>query len=216
MQVNGDTRTLQRLFKRNKIVKLEDLFVALKTTSRMTVFRRMSAIGYFASCSHAGRFYTLKTIPEYDPHGLWRYTEVLFSRFGTLKETVRNLVEASNIGQYHRELESRLQLRVHNTLADLVAGKLLRREQIAGDYLYLSGELARAKIQLANRSREAKVTKEYPLVVVIEVLLEVIHSAKVHANANSIAHRLQNRGVIVATKDVDDILEQHGVVKKKV
>ena len=211
-----DERALARLFRKRRIVELKDLVDALKAGSARTVFRRLSTIGYLVSCSHAGRYYTLKSIPEYDPHGLWRYTDVLFSRFGTLKETIRNLVEAADAGQYHRELESRLQLRVHNTLADLVDGALLRREEVAGDYLYLSGQAARAKTQLAGRSRmlSADSDKEYPPVVVIEVLLEVIHSAKLHADTGSIAHRLEDRGVIISTNDVEAILRRHGIVKK--
>ena len=222
MRPKADAAPLLRLFNRRKIAKIDDLLTALKTTSRMTVFRRLSAIGYLVSCSHAGRFYTLKSIPEYDPHGLWRFTDVLFSRFGTLRETVRNLVEASDAGQYHRELESRVQLRVHNTLADLVDNDLLRREQVSGDFLYLSKEAVRAKTQLTNRTRmmamdvEASESKEYPPVIVIEVLLEVIHSVQLHADADSVTRRLQDRGVIVLAKDVDAILRQHGIVKKTV
>ena len=218
MRSHDGERLLLRLFRKRKIAELKDMLEVLKVRSSRTVFRRLSAIGYVVSCSHAGRFYTLKTIPEYDQVGLWRYTGVLFSRHGTLKETVRRLVEESDAGQFHRELETCLQLRVHNTLSDLVDCRLLQRKQFAGDYLYLSANDDRAKRQVNQRSRtiaDAVESKEYPAVLVIEVLLEIIHSAKFHADADAVAKRLHARGVIVAAGDVETILKQHGIVKKK-
>ena len=218
MRSRDDGQVLARLFRKRKVAEIDDLIAALKVGSSRTVFRRLSAIGYLVSCSHAGRFYTLKTIPEYDQNGLWRHIDVLFSRNGTLKETVRHLVEESEAGRFHRELESSLQLRVHNTLADLVDCRLLGRELLSGDYLYISADQRRAKQQLETRGRhveEAVVkNKVYPPVLVIEVLLEVVHSAKGHAGAHTVARRLQARGVTVAAEEVEAILQQHGVVKK--
>jgi hypothetical protein len=216
MRARGDERTvLVGLFRRKKIVELKDLFTTLKTSSRMTVFRRLSILGYLVSCSHTGRFYTLKTIPQYDANGLWRYADVLFSRDGTLKEAVRRLVEESDNGRFHRELEGRLQLRVHNTLADLIDRRLLGRELLGGDYLYVSADERRAKLQIGERGRhvdDERKSKIYPPTIVIEVLLEVIHSAKAYAGVDIVAERLEARGV--AVQDVDEILLQHGVVKK--
>src|ERR1700756_3478020 len=106
MQLSDDVQALNRLFQRKRILNLKELFAALKTCSRTTVFRRLSSVGYQASCSHAGRYYTLSTIPEYDSNGLWRHNDVLFSRDGTLKATVRRLVAESVAGLFHRELES--------------------------------------------------------------------------------------------------------------
>src|SRR6266496_2315264 len=118
-----DRQALSRLFQRRKIA-------ALDTRSRMTVFRRLSPMGYVSSYSHAGRYYTLRDIPVFDPDGLWQHAGVLFSRDGTLKKTVVRLVEEADAGQFHRELHVRLRLRVHNTLADLIAQQRLGREPL--------------------------------------------------------------------------------------
>jgi hypothetical protein len=48
--------TLTRLFQRQSIADLATVSAALETSSRMSVFRRLSALGYLSSYSHDGRF----------------------------------------------------------------------------------------------------------------------------------------------------------------
>ena len=47
-------RALQSLFGKKRIVTLEVLLKVLRTRSRMSVFRRLSMLGYITSYSHAG------------------------------------------------------------------------------------------------------------------------------------------------------------------
>lgn len=217
---NQARQVLARLFRRQKIAELEQLFAALGTRSRMTVFRRLSTEGYVTSYSHAGRYYTLRDIPDFDQDGLWQHAGVLFSRDGTLKKTVVRLVEESDAGQFYRELQLRVRLRVHNTLADLVAHQRLGRAPIEGEFLYVSPEGARAAAQVARRAdlgREpAPAPKDEDLepAVVIEVLVEVIHGAVVHLDAHEVATRLGARGVAVTVAQVEAVFQRHGVVKK--
>ena len=211
-------QTLTRLFRRQKIAALAQLFAALGTRSRMTVFRRLSRVGYLSSYSHAGRYYTLRDIPEFDPDGLWQHAGVLFSRDGTLKATVVRLVQRAEAGQFHRELQLRVRLRVHNTLAELVARHRLGRAPIEGEYLYVSADAERAATQLARRAQLGPPPETVPTAlepaVVIEVLVEVIHSAVVRLDAPHVAARLVARGVAVTVAQVEEVCRRHGVVKK--
>lgn len=43
------TTALERLFERQRVVDLDALFDALQTKSRMSVFRRLSPLGYLSS-----------------------------------------------------------------------------------------------------------------------------------------------------------------------
>lgn len=213
-------QALVRLFQRHKIAELDQLFTALRTRSRMTVFRRLSTLGYVTSYSHAGRYYTLRNIPDFDPDGLWQRADVLFSRDGTLKKTLVRLVEESDAGRFHRELQRRVRLRVHNTLADLVAQRRLGRAPIEGEYLYVSATRARASGQLARRAylgREpapASTDADLEPAVVIAVLVEVIHGAVVRLDAHEVATRLVARGVAVTVTQVEAVFRRHGVEKK--
>lgn len=213
------TKSLVRLFRRQKVVELSDLFAALGTHSRMTVFRRMVALGYLSSYSHAGRYYTLPDIPRFDEHGLWQHAGALFSRDGTLKETIVRLVEGAVAGEFQRDLQVRLQLRVHNTLADLTGSKRLARKPVHGEYLYVSASAVRGKAQLAQRlsmSEVAEAGASIAPAIVIEVLLEIIHGSVVVVDAKKISTRLAARGIAITPGQVVQIIDQHGVVKKTV
>ncbi len=213
-------QALARLFQRHKIAELDQLFTALRPRSRMTVFRRLSTMGYLTSYSHAGRYYTLRDIPDFDQDGLWQHAGVLFARDGTLKKMLVRLVEQADAGRFHRELQGRVRLRVHNTLADLVAQRHLGRAPIGGEYLYVSADRARASAQLARRAhlgRElAPAQKDADLepAVVIAVLVEVIHGAVGRVDAHEVATRLGARGVAVTVAQVEAVFQRHGVVKK--
>jgi len=211
---------LLRLFQRHRIADLEQLFAALSTHSRMTVFRRLSLVGYLSSYSHAGRYYTLRDIPDFDAAGLWQHAGVLFSRDGTLKKTVLRLAENSEAGLFQRELQLQLGLRVHNTLADLVAHKRLGREPVAGEYLYVSTKRARAAAQVAHRAElanplmSASQDEALTPALVIAVLLEIIHGTVMRLDATEVAARLIARGMSVSVAQVQAVMRHHGVEKK--
>src|SRR2546428_4687813 len=95
---------LEKLYRTKRVALLDDLREALRTESRTTIFRVLSAAGYLTSYSHAGRYYTLKRIPKFDSHGIWLLRGIGFSRDGTLSANVIHLVEASPAGHDHTAL----------------------------------------------------------------------------------------------------------------
>ena len=203
------------LFRRQGIADLNVLFTVLETQSRMSAFRRLSDIGYFSSYSHAGRYYTLRDIPQFDRDGLWQYQGVGFSRYGSLKSTVEHLVDDAEAGRTHSELYVRLQVRVHNTLLELVRGQRIGREPFGGQYLYVSAKSARATAQLALRGRqqEGAATAQLPSSVVIEVLLELVQGARVQPDAGRVATRLAARGLAVTTEQVEAVFARYELKK---
>ncbi len=210
-------QALTRLFQRQSVADLATLSSALKTSSRMSVFRRLSTLEYLSSYSHAGRYYTLRDIPEFDRDGLWQYQGVCFSRDGSLKATVERLVEQSEAGRTHPELHARLQVRVHNTLLDLVEDRRIGRETWRGHYLYVSATPARAESQLSLRQQQPA-GLEPPLpepapAVVIEVLLDLVHSARLRPDAKAVAERLTARGFLVTVDQVEAIFSRYGLKK---
>lgn len=185
----------------------------------MTAHRRLSELAYLSSYSHAGRFYTLPDIASFDTDGLWMHEGVGFSRYGTLKDTVPALVDRADAGLFHRDLQTRLQVRVHNTLLDLIQAQRLGRERVAGEYLYVSGAAPRAQAQVAQRHALATTEASTPEVpgatMVIEILTEIIRVAGVRGDPKAIAARLSNRGVVVTVQQVEQVFQQHGLPKKK-
>jgi hypothetical protein len=203
---------LDRLFARRPVADLPQLCRTLGTQSRMSVFRRLSVINYLSSYTHTGRYYTLQSIPQFDTDGLWRFEGVGFSRDGTLKATVRRLVDCSEAGRTQRELQLRLGIRAHNPLLDLVEAKQLRREIVQGEYLYVAAARKHATEQLGRRNALPAVSAAPALDV--EVLLEVIHGARLPPpDASAIVARLAARGIRADIMDVAAVLNRHGLKK---
>lgn len=207
---------LRRLFQRTPVVELDALYRTLKTHSRMSVFRRMKEAGYLSSYTHAGRFYTLRDIPEFDASGLWHYRDVGFSRAGTLKATLVETLDRSPSGQTHGELRELLRVRVFNTLLDLVRAEMIRREAIAGrGILYVSADKARASEQLVRRLKAGAATTMPPSALVIEVLLEILHAATVETTPLEVSQRLNAREVRVTVEQVREVFDRYKLGRKR-
>jgi hypothetical protein len=217
LAIEQSRRALLRLFRTQQIAELDALFRTLRTDSRMSVFRRLSALGYLSSYSHAGRYYTLREIPKFDPDGLWVCRGVRFSRLGSLKSTAEHLVDVSPSGQFHAELSLRLGVRVQNTLLDLFESERIGRAPLGEQYLYVSARKRVAKAQIARRrdALEAAPLRAagVPTQAIVDVLLEAIHGARVEPDPQAIALGLAARGSRVSVEDVDAILEAHGLKK---
>lgn len=207
---------LQKLFRRTPVVELGELYRTLQTRSRMSVFRRMKEVDYLSSYTHTCRFYTLRGIPQFDALGLWHYRDVGFSRAGTLKASVVDLVDSSPAGRTPRELHELLRVRVNNALLDLARERKIRRESSAVERsLYVSVAEARASEQLARRL-EAGATEGRPHSdLVIEVLLELLDAATVDATPAEVAQRLRARGVGATAEQVRQVFERYKLGRKK-
>ena len=83
---------LREFLRLRKIATLPELKQALGTTVDITVFRKLKELSYRSSYSHRGRYYTLAEMPQFDPHGLWSFQAVWFSRWGSLVTTLEALV----------------------------------------------------------------------------------------------------------------------------
>jgi len=211
---NDPSQRLSRLFQRSPIADLPTLEGVLGTASRTTVYRILLSLGYLTSFSHAGRFYTLKDVPTFDDDGLWRHGDVLFSKYGTLRETIVRLVERADAGHTHAELRARLHLRVQDTLRGLIDDRKLDRVSINRLYVYVSIDQAVAQAQVAKRQEIRAQAAGLSDLAVFEVLLEVIHGAGAWIAPKVVSQRLENRGINVNPEQVERVYQEHGIVKK--
>ena len=206
---------LNQLFHRKRAALLDDLRAALGTTSRTTIFRIMKAIGYFTSYNHAGRYYTLRRIPNFDRRGLWSWRGIGFSSHGTLRATSAFLVEQAEAGQTHDQLQRQLGLRLHDTLRSLVQEGAMTRERFEDAYVYLSADPKKAAAQMAARRKlqipaPAAVLPPDPLLV-IDILVEVVHHPR--DDAAAIAGRLRAAGRLATAKQVEEVFHAYEVKK---
>lgn len=142
---------LRELLQKRLLATMDQLKRALGTTVDMTVFRKLREIPYVSSYSHGGRFYTLQETPVFDERGLWSCRGVRFSKFGSLVDTVEQLVLASERGHFAAELTELLGVEAKDALLQLVRAERLARETVDGRYLYVAADRRRHRQQTLAR-----------------------------------------------------------------
>lgn len=150
---SSSLEVIKTLLYKHKIATMGDLKSALHTLVDMTVYRHLKQLPYLKSYSDRGKYYTLDDIPDFDQQGLWQYRDVLFSRYGTLVETLRQFIRTSDSGFFENELEQILKVCVRVPLLKLWKEKVVEREKVAGRYLYYS-TLPEAGMRQLHRRRE--------------------------------------------------------------
>ena len=211
-------KKLENFIKSRRVVEMRDLFEAVESTSRMTVFRRLSGVEYLCSYTHAGRYYTLFDTARFDSDGIWFYDDIGFSQKGSLKNTVTYLVDNGDGGKFHSDLERQLRVRVHNVLLDLVRSKQIKRTKFEGQFIYLSSDKARSTKQIEQRDKLSMQLRRIPVFItqpmVIEILAEVIRQSKRHPRADQVASALAIRGLPIAENDVMTVFDHYDIEKK--
>ena len=208
-------RALMRILRRDFVIDLDGLCRVFGDCSKSTVYRRLEALGYLTSYTHAGRYYTLEDIARFDEYGLWRFRDIGFSRFGTLRRTVVELVNGSRIGMRQRELREMLGVRVQEVVLDLSRVGAIGREELRSEYLYVSVNAARAEEQMQGRVLHMEDERPLSREAVIDVLVEAIYAAGSTVAPSVVASRLNARGVGVTVKQVEAVYGQYDLDVKK-
>lgn len=146
--------SLKKLLVRKKTAKLTELKKVLNTTARITVFRKLRALSSLNSYSHGGAYYTLPSIARFNQRGLWFWKEALFSKYGTLKNTIREWVNQSRTGYVEKELQKLLCVVVRVPLSNLLREKTIARFKFSGRFLYVSPDPLVQKRQKQAREKE--------------------------------------------------------------
>jgi len=206
---------LIQLFKKNLILDMDKIQKSFPNRSRCSIFRDLHKIGYISSYNKAGRYYTLKNIPRFDADGIWRHEGVFFSSHGSLKETVKHMIDISVAGHTHFELQQALGLRMHNTLLDLVSIKAIIREKLERVYVYTHNDPEIRLRQLDERQRQSswnhKISALNPYITV-EVLLAVIRQQD--RSATDIYNVLSKKGLDVTQNEIETIFQYYDLGKK--
>lgn len=146
-----ENKKIISFFKTNKIATINELKILLGTTSAMTVYRKLREIGYITSCTHRGKYYTLKSIPKFDARGLYFIENICFSKYETLMSTLINFVNKSEIGYYSNELDEVFGVSTKKELLLLFKEKKIDREFIKNKILHCSNDLKKKQQQIKKR-----------------------------------------------------------------
>jgi len=217
--MNEPQSRLRSLLLKYSTMDMQSMMSGMGGRSMRSLYRDLSKLGYLSSFSHAGRYYTLAGIPNFDDLGLWFHGGIGFSRVGTLKETVATLVEEADAGRTHAELKALARVRVHNTLLGLVEGKRLSRERIGCLYVYVSADEARRVVQFERRralmSELGAGPVALPTEVVVAVLVEALLAGEGVAAGAVVAARLVAKGQDVTPEQVERVFTQYQLAPGK-
>lgn len=208
-----EKQVLQKFHSR-KVFTVDQL-KSLLHCSVPTVRNHLKTWGTLTSYNHNGRFYTLAGIPQFDEHGLWGYKDIRFSRFGTLKETVIQLIGTSAQGLSSAELGDLLCLDPRSFMDHYKDLPVLRREKFQGRYIYLSADeqVGSAQRALREETLEQQSLQQISDYDALRVFADFIKHPQTPMK-NRVA-RLKRQGISVEANEITALLQLHGLSKKK-
>lgn len=175
--VSLDSKRLLLFIRKQKIATMPELKKALGSNSSMTVYRKLKELDYISSCSHSGKYYSLKRIAKFNSRGLWTMNSVLFSTRGTLAETIKYAIDDSSQGFTAVELEELLHVKPNESLLELLRKREICRDKMFGIYVNFSTNVVvkkRQQLFRAESGKESVLTKMEPDVLMNELKASII------------------------------------------
>lgn len=205
-----------QLFRKHKVIRKIKLLDTLDC-STMTLWRLLSQAGYLSSYNFNASYYTLKDIPRFDENGLWMYHDVRFSRYGSLTDTIVQLVFTSDAGMSAHDLHALVGVPVLPLLTQLSGQKRIFREKRDTSFVYFHVEEQKRDRQRRNRQQKSRQELERVIlpdpIRIIAVLVELIK--KPEQTVSQIVQRLRRQGYILTEQEVTQIFFYYQLPTKK-
>ncbi|MCP4608385.1 MAG: hypothetical protein GY845_06710 [Planctomycetes bacterium] len=191
-----------------------DHLISLLRCSSRTAHRRMKAWNVHTSINQNGRYYALPDIPKFDSNGLWKYRNILFSKHGTLKQTIIQVIQQSHHGLSSHEITDQIGLPPNQSLlSHLRESSDLRREKHHGRYIYFAGD---SKIY-AEQKRQWNVLEEEARAQLSDeeaVLVLAYYIKHSDLSPEDLASRISRKGQRIKAVGIRQLLESHDLLKK--
>jgi hypothetical protein len=201
------------LFTRRKCWLLGELAQALGS-ALITVRRRLKQIGYYRSYTHNGKWYTLRTTPEFDRDGIWQHRGIGFSRQGSLTATLRHLIERSAAGLSARELSQKLRHPCSAVLSILHKAGEIDRIKVRGTFRYLSTKERINRRQRAQVALEQEPAPPVPLSTQAALLVLVEYIRNPELSFEQMAENLsRQRHLTVSAQSIEGFFTEQGLKK---
>lgn len=200
-------------FRKKKVMTIDDLVNSMHC-STITVRRYLKQWHAVTSYNKNGCYYVLPTVPKFNEYGLWQYKTIRFSKFGSLKRTIIHLVEDSFSGRDASEIGQWVGMDPHPILSRLIDKSALRRKKVSGVFVYFSVNKERLNNQFQNRL-EIRTPEAIGLpsdAMGVAILVERIKYPKF--TSKTLSRRLQNRGITVSGKMIENFFAYHDILKK--
>ena len=207
------TERLEKLLHQRKCWMLAPLAQKLGYAF-ISVRRFLKQIGYFRSYTDNGKWYTLRSTPQFDRDGLWHHQGIGFSKHCSLTATIVHLVGRSPAGLSASELGRKLQHPCQVVLTLLHQDALLDRVKVAGQFRYLAKEpqLNGPQRQQALLTQAPDPTNSLSTQTAVWVLVEHIKNPAL--SFAQLAAQLQaQRKLPVPSAHIERFFQEHGLKK---
>lgn len=212
MAAKTTLQEVQARFRARKVMTVAELALQMRCSSR-TVHRRLQEWQAIHSYNKNGRYYALPSVPVFDAHGLWRYRDIGFSRYGNLTETLIALVGHSPAGLSAAELGELLGMEPHSFLWLFRNHPALTREKHQGRFVYFTAESVLYQQQKDGRMMMDAGARRPSDSEVIAILVETIKHPEL--SIEQLCRHLKKQGVVVSEQAVVNLFAYHGLELKK-
>jgi AraC-like DNA-binding protein len=203
--------TLKEMFEKSKVLTLNQVSKTRDCSIR-TVQRQFAELAVLRSYNKNSRYYTLPDIPEFNVHGIWWYRDIFFSKYGDLRQTVKQVILASEDGLSGNEIGGIVNLLPRSFMHHFREMDGVFREKHGGVYVYFSNDSIIYKRQKFKRVLERDV-KKISDAIAIKILVEYIkHPELPEEKLSTILRREQN--VDISPYMITNLLSFHDLLKK--
>jgi hypothetical protein len=209
---NAEIAGVMNQFRRRKILTLNETARLIGRTVH-TARRRLKVWKTYHSYNQNGRYYTLPAVPEFDANGLWRWRGVFFSRYGTLRQTLLELVRRSEAGLKATEIGALLGLDPRSFLSAYAADPQLRRVKTEGGFVYYAANPEVGAVQRQRRSALSTTVRRITDAEAIAILVEKIKHPALSDKA--LSRRLSAQKLRVDSELIGNLFADHGLAVKK-
>ena len=208
---------IRKLLQSKTVMSLKQIRHDIPDRPRSSLFRDLKKIELLTSYSHAGQYHALKSMVKFNPNGLWFYEQVSFSKYGTLKNTLVEIISTSPVGMTHKELKTLLRIQVQNSLTHLIKTQLLQRRLLSEKiFVYLSHDDPQAQEQWQKRLElnENALSVTLPSeTIIIDILLEIIWENERIIDEEVLSSRLKQRGIKIQQQQLIYVLTYYDIKK---
>jgi len=205
-------KRVSRFLESIKVFTLNQMVASL-SCSIPTARLKLKQWQAYTSYNQNGRYYAMAAIPRFDDNGLWHYKTVSFSKYGNLKNTIVELINASASGLTGNEIGNLVRLRSRSFLHHFREVPGIHREKTQGVYVYYSDDTDKYRQQIQNRSKgltpPVERLSDADAVVVLAALIK--HHGISREDIMQLAE-VRDRGLSEVV--IGEFLDRHGLLKK--
>ena len=205
------SNSLKKMFKKSKVLTLSQVSKTHDCSIR-TVQRQFAELAVLRSYNKNSRYYTLPEIPKFNVHGIWCYRDILFSKFGDLRQTVKHMILASEDGLSGNEIGDIVNLLPRSFMHHFREMEGVFREKHGGVYIYFANDPTIYARQVIKRI-QADDVKRISDAIAIKILVGYIkHPELSEEELSSILRREQS--VDIFPSMITNLLSFHDLLKK--